>query len=56
MLAIAAWEKGASWRAPGRAGENGNRSDTSLEGIIRASGGSFTFPEALHPLAARSDT
>jgi hypothetical protein len=30
MLAIAAWEKGASWRAQGWAGENGDHNDRSL--------------------------
>jgi hypothetical protein len=29
-LAIATWEKGASWRAQGWAGENGDRSDRAL--------------------------
>jgi len=30
LLAIATWEKGASWRAQGWAGENGDRSDNAL--------------------------
>jgi hypothetical protein len=29
-LAIAAWEEGASWRAQGWAGENGDRSDRAM--------------------------
>jgi hypothetical protein len=31
MLAIATWEKGASWRAQGCAGENGDRTDRAME-------------------------
>jgi hypothetical protein len=30
-LAIAAWEKGASWRAQGWAGENGDRTIESCD-------------------------
>ena len=29
-VAIATWEKGASWRAQGEAGENGDRSDRPM--------------------------
>jgi len=31
MLAIAPWEKGASWRAQGWVGENADRTDRAME-------------------------
>jgi len=37
-LAIATWEKGASWRAQGWEGENGDRSDRALHSSQVAGG------------------
>jgi len=42
-LAIAIWVKGASWRAQGWAGENGDRHDRALHPSQIAGGGPFTF-------------
>ena len=43
MLAIAAWEKGASWRAQGWAGENGDRSNGVMQ-LSQVAGGYLVHP------------